>query len=182
MITIRKAKDDGDIRGILVLQKRYLKSPEREEEDWSDGFVTLQHTPAILRKMMGRSPQIIAVAAGEVVGYSLGLRPEMASMFPLLDPMMEAFEDIVIDGKKLTDHSYIIGGQCCIEEEYRGKGLLKKLYEGTREAVDCDFCVTEIARSNPRSLNAHLKIGFSVVHEYEGAGHMWDVVLWDWRK
>lgn len=181
MIRIRKAENESDIRGILALQRQHLRTSENLSKDWSDGFVTLQHTEEILRQMMAESPQMIALYDGAVVGYNLSMVPHRSDTFPILKPMMEAFENINIDGKKLTEHSYVIGGQCCIDEKHRGKGLLKKLYEGVKDEFPCDFCVTEIASTNVRSLNAHLKIGFEKVHQYPGEDHDWEIVMWDWR-
>lgn len=180
---VRKVQDDKDIEGILALQKKHLMIPENQRMDWSDGFVTLQHTPEILRYMIAESPQIIAVAGEEVVGYNLSMHPHMTTLFPVLEPMMANFEKIYVDGRKLTAYPYVVGGQCCIRADYRGQGLLESLYKGIRKEMEspCDFCVTEIARSNPRSLHAHLKFGFEVVHEYSAKDHRWDVVLWDWR-
>lgn len=178
---IRKAKTEADIRGILALQGRHLRTDENQSADWSDGFVTLEHTEDILRQMMEESPQVIAEWEDQVVGYSLSMVPHRSDTFPILKPMMEAFSSIEVDGKSLDEHAYVIGGQCCIDEKHRGKGLLKKLYEGIREEALYDFCVTEIASTNPRSLNAHLKIGFEKVHQYPGEGHDWEIVLWDWR-
>lgn len=182
-IEIRKAQTEKDIEGILSLQREHLKTPENSGKNWQDGFVTLQHTPAILQQMMERSSQIVAVDGDKVVGYSLCLMPDMASVFPLLDPMMEVFEEIDVKEKKLTDYSFVIGGQCCIDPEYRGQGILGQLYGQIKieNDADMDFCVTEILRSNPRSLKAHLKIGFERVYEYLGEKNMWDIVLWDWR-
>lgn len=184
MIEIRKAKDNKDIDGILTLQKQYLMGAENLRKDWSDGFVTLQHTPEILWDMIAESPQMVAVVNSEIVGYNRSMYPQMSTVFPILESMLAAFKDVYIDGRRMTEYSYVIGGQCCVSEDHRGKGLLERLYRSTRKEIEtpCDFCVTEIARNNPRSLKAHLKFGFQVVHEYPGKEHVWDIVLWDWRK
>jgi len=182
MVKIRKATDEKDIAGILSLQKKYLKTSENQGKDWSDGFVTLRHSEEILAQMIDESPQMIALESGRIVGYNLSMIPDRSVSFPILKPMLQAFETIKIDGRKLIDYSYLIGGQCCIDAGYRGKGLLRQLYEGTKNEFIADFCVTEIARTNPRSLQAHLKIGFEKMIEYSAADYLWDVVLWDWRE
>lgn len=181
MIRIRKAKNEMDIRGILALQRQHLKIPENKTNDWSDGFVTLQHTEDILRQMMAESPQIVAEHDARIIGYNLSMVPHRSDTFPVLKPMMEAFENIDVDGKKLTEYNYVIGGQCCIDKEYRGRGLLRKLYEGLKDEFPCDLCVTEIASTNVRSLNAHLKLGFEKIYQYPGEDHDWEIVMWDWR-
>lgn len=182
MIRIRKAADEKDIAGILSLQKQYLKTPDNQGKDWTDGFVTLRHSEEILKQMIEESPQMIAEESGRIVGYSLSMIPFRSVSFPILKPMLQAFEVIEIEGRKLVDYTYLIGGQCCIDAGYRGKGLLKQLYEGTKKEYPADFCVTEIARTNPRSLQAHLKIGFERMIEYSAEDYLWDIVLWDWRE
>lgn len=184
MIQIRKARTRRDIQGIFALQKQNVKSPEHQDKNWSDGFVTLRHTPDLLHEMMKKSPQMVAISEEGLVGYNLSMLPHMHVMFPVLDPMMSAFEDIQVEGRRLTSFPYVIGGQCCIRKDYQGKGILSKLYHGTKNDLyeKCDFCVTEIARSNPRSLRAHEKFGFKIVHTYGTEDHIWDIVLWDWRN
>ncbi len=184
MIHIREVQGNKDIEGILALQKKHLMAPDNQSQDWSDGFVTLQHTPEILRAMMAESPQIVAVDETDIVGYNLSMNPHRAKSFPVLKPMLANFEKVYIGGIALSQYPYMIGGQCCIDAAYRGRGLLGSLYRGTKRKIEssCDFIVTEIARSNPRSLHAHLKIGFEVVHEYATEHQVWDIVLWDWSS
>jgi RimJ/RimL family protein N-acetyltransferase len=44
-----------------------------------------------------------------------------------------------------------------------------------------DFVITEIATHNTRSLRAHEKVGFRLLHNYTDATDEWDVVLWNWQ-
>lgn len=181
-IEIEIAAGRDDIDGILALQKENIKSPEDTARDWSEGFVTLRHNPEILQKMMEQSPQIVALHQGQVVGYSLTMLPETAGIFPVLDPMIRAFEEIDLSGERLMEIPFIIGGQCCIDRHFRGQNLLALLYGKAKEELKehYDYCVTEIDRSNPRSLQAHLKIGFEKIHTYITETHTWDVVAQKW--
>lgn len=184
MIEIRKARSLEDIQGILTLQKKNSKSANLSYDDMPDGFVTIQHDPEKLKTMIETSPQIVAVNHGKVVGYTLSFLPRMGHLFPEITPMMSEFKDIKYKGKKLVDTPFVIGGQCCIDTSHRGQNLLSRLYHGTRDEMHHThaYCVTEVAHINPRSLRAHLKIGFEVVHTYEAPDHIWDVILWDWQS
>lgn len=181
-IEIEIAADRDDIDGILSLQKENIKSSDDTDRDWSDGFVTLRHNPEILQQMMEQSPQIVALHQGQVVGYSLTMLPETAGIFPILDPMIRAFGEINLSGKQLTEIPFIIGGQCCIDQRFRGRNLLDLLYRRAKEELKdhYDYCVTEIDRNNPRSLQAHLKIGFEKIHTYTTRTRIWDVVAQKW--
>src|SRR5690625_7438940 len=117
MIRIRKAENESDIRGILALQRQHLRTSENLSKDWSDGFVTLQHTDDILRQMMAESPQMIALYDGAVVGYNLSMVPHGSDTFRIWKPMMEAFENINIDGKKMTEHSYVRSEEQSVGEQ-----------------------------------------------------------------
>ena len=74
--------------------------------------------------------------------------------------------------------------QVCIEKNYRGKGILEKLYQElkTRLADKYDLGVSEIASNNPRSLHAHLnKIGLKIAEQYSAEGKDWYIVVLDFR-
>jgi hypothetical protein len=44
------------------------------------------------------------------------------------------------------------------------------------------FAITEIALSNNRSLSAHRRAGFEIIHEFEDETQAWAIVAWDWNK
>ena len=43
-------------------------------------------------------------------------------------------------------------------------------------------CITEIAKDNPRSLQAHIRVGFKIVHTSLFNGTEFYIVAWDWNK
>ena len=45
-----------------------------------------------------------------------------------------------------------------------------------------DFCITDVAQANARSLKAHKNTGYQVIDTLSYGGIAWDIVLWDWRK
>ena len=78
----------------------------------------------------------------------------------------------------------MVVGQLCVDKDYRGQGLVGRLYAFFRASLEERYqCgVTDIARANRRSLKAHQKVGFEVIHAIEYDGLIWDVVLWDWSE
>jgi len=74
-------------------------------------------------------------------------------------------------------------GQICIDKTYRGKGIFNILYQKHKELYShkYDLLVTEISVNNPRSLRAHEKVGFKIIHTYHDALDEWAVVVWDWH-
>ena len=74
--------------------------------------------------------------------------------------------------------------QVWVAKEYRGIGLVGRLYGHFRESLQTHYryTVTDIAKPNQRSLQAHLKTGFQVIHSINFEGLEWNVVLWDWTS
>ena len=71
-----------------------------------------------------------------------------------------------------------------LQEHPQKHALVPQLYGRFREELEneYDFGITDVARANSRSLKAHIKTGFQVIHSIGYGGLEWDVVLWDWRK
>jgi hypothetical protein len=62
-------------------------------------------------------------------------------------------------------------------------GLVKKMYLHFKKTYssEFDYCITDVAKDNPRSLKAHLKSGFTVIDQLQYNGVGFDLVLWDWN-
>lgn len=83
----------------------------------------------------------------------------------------------------MSDYHYIVVGQVCVGNDYRGKGLFDECYNAYKDYFKSRyaFAITEIASINLRSMNAHNRIGFEVIHNYtDSSGVEWNVVVWDW--
>jgi len=185
MITCTTAKNEDELRGILALQKANLKMNLSEEEINRDGFVTVDHTWEMLNKLHAIAPHIIAKDNSEVVGYVLAMTKKARFDIPIIFPMFEEFDRISFKGKIVSDYNYMVVGQACIHKDYRGSGLVEKCFQKYKEtfAHRYDFSITEIALSNKRSLYAHKKVGYEVVHTYTDPDqNEWAVVIWDWNK
>lgn len=78
----------------------------------------------------------------------------------------------------------MIGGQVCVAKDFRGRGLLSKLYHETRKRLPSGYqlCVTEVAERNGVSLRAHQKMGFEVINTYHDGRELWKVVVWDLER
>jgi RimJ/RimL family protein N-acetyltransferase len=74
-------------------------------------------------------------------------------------------------------------GQVCVAEGYRGRGVFDGMYQKMKEVcrADYDFVITEIAERNTRSIRAHERVGFEILHTFSDAvaGEDWRVVVWD---
>jgi len=183
-ILFRTASTDQDFEGILALQQQNLYTAISKEAQEQQGFVFAQHTVALLKTMAAELPQVIAVADNQVVGYNLAMTANMKSVVPSIIPMFDAFENCIYKGKPLTSYRYIVGGQVCVAQAFRGQGLLSKLYQATKNLAsnEYQFCVTEISTRNLLSLKIHQRMGFKVIGTYYDGQEHWNVVLWDFGR
>ncbi|MCC9136584.1 GNAT family N-acetyltransferase [Pontibacter silvestris] len=185
MLTFSLVSDNAEIESILLLQKANLACNLSAEEIASQGFVTVAHNPELLRKMNEAAPSIIAKDENKVIGYAIAMTQDFKNDVPVLIPMFQAMDKLEYKGKKLHEFSYVVSGQVCVAKEYRGQQVFDQLYHTYKEkyAGQYDLIVTEIASRNSRSLKAHGRIGFEVLHSYLAPdGENWEIVIWDLRK
>lgn len=176
-------KGADDIRQILTLQKANLPESISNEMAASQGFVTVQHDFDLLTKMNEAIPQVIAIDDRQVVGYALTMLPSFQKLIPVLKSMFAMFRRIEFGGRKIADYNYYVMGQICVAQGYRGQGIFDGLYlkHKTLFADKFDFCITEIATRNTRSLRAHKRVGFETIHTFQDETDLWEIVIWDWR-
>ena len=183
MIEIKTVSGIDEINGILSLQKENLKSLISNEEAGQEGFVTAEYSLELLQKMHAESPSVIAKDADKVVGYALVTTKAVMPHHDLLSDFFRVIQQLQYKGFPVKDTSYVVIGQLCVAKNYRGMGLVKQLYSYFKETLKhrFDFCLTDVAQTNPRSLKAHLKTGFTVIDTLTYGDVSWDIVLWDWR-
>jgi hypothetical protein len=175
------AQTDSDLFGILKLQRQNLASAISREEALEQGFVTVEHDFALLKRMNEPYPHIIAKDVDIVVGYTLVMLRELRKEIPVLVEMFEKIDSISYDGKILRDANYVTMGQVCIAKGYRGRGIFQGLYAEMAKRLTgiFEYIITEVSLRNPRSIRAHEKVGFETVKEYKSReGEDWVIMLW----
>lgn len=182
--TFKIASTKQDFEQILELQRQNLYTLISKEDQEKQGFVFAEHTLELLETLAVDLPQVIALYKGKVVGYNLAMTASMKTVLPSITPMFNAFETCFFKQEPLTDFQYIVGGQVCVDKDFRGHGLLSCLYTETKNQVSTayDACVTEISMRNPRSLKAHQKLGFEVIGTYYDGVEQWNIVAWDFKR
>ncbi|MDZ4747220.1 MAG: GNAT family N-acetyltransferase [Saprospiraceae bacterium] len=185
MIEYSIVQTEEELKGILSLLESNLAINVPDEIEDKEGFLTVAYSFADLKQMHDIEPGIIAQVNKQVIAYVLALNPVNKTDFPTLKPLFDLFDIIMYAGKPVRSYNYLIIGQACIDKNYRGKGVFKKIYAAyiDRFKNKYDFAISEIATRNKRSMNAHSRIGFIPVHQYTGPdGVEWTVVILDWKK
>lgn len=183
MVEFTTTTTDADLEQILELQRANRSENLSPDEVESEGFVSARHDLALLRDMNTPHAHVIAKENNKVVGYTLALvRSFDVDRIPILDGLLGVIEAAEYNGASVQTMNFIIMGQVCVAKEYRGKGVFGGLYAEMRETLSPHFecIVTSVSTRNPRSLRAHAKVGFEVVHKYSSHGEDWRILLWKW--
>jgi hypothetical protein len=94
---------------------------------------------------------MVAVVEKEVAGFLCASRREFNTGSPAIAKMLDSYDLLRFKGKPLSSYKSYIYGPVCIDRDYRGKGLLRGLYEARRKdlAAQFDVGVAFVSRENP---------------------------------
>lgn len=185
MITIRTVRFEEECHQIVALQQVNLKRNTSQERQITDGYVTVQHTVDVLKKMNAQMPSVVALDQdNRLIGYALAMPatffPEIASLAYLLD----VIHSLSYRGQRLSDYRYYVMGQSCVAFGYRGRAILKRMLEKHRDLYRHQYqlLITSVSDENQRSLRAHKSAGFQTVHVVHDdlTRENWNILLWDW--
>jgi hypothetical protein len=184
MITIKRVSDFAELEGIRKLQEENLKKNLTPGQADSEGFVTAEYSLDFLETLHRQSPSVIAKDEDRVVGYALVVLPAVRNQHELLEDLFNAIDAIEYNHHHLQNSKYVVVGQLCVAMGYRGMGLVQKMYSHYKDCLgkDFDYCITDVAENNPRSLKAHLKSGFQTIETLKYGGMDWNIILWDWKE
>jgi len=184
MIQIKCVTKDSELEAIQALQRANLRRHLSEPEAANEGFLIAEYSLDFLRRMHENHPSVIAVDGDQLAGYALVTTKAARDGHPLLNDLCNQIDQLTYNNRPLKGASYVLVGQLCVEKCHRGKGLVQQMYGLFRESLqrDYDYGITDVARANQRSLQAHLKTGFRVIHTIQFEGLEWDVILWDWTR
>lgn len=94
MITYTTANSKSDLEGILKLQKSNLPKNLNPEEIQTQGFVTVDHSYDLLKKMNDIEKHIIAKEQDEVIGYVLAMTKHSRFEISILLPMFNVLDSV----------------------------------------------------------------------------------------
>lgn len=172
----RAAPEDYD--AILQLQNaNYIGNLSSEER--REGFLSARFTfeqVAALAEDLGTT---IATVDGNLAGCLCAIRREFDHGSPVVAKMLDCFDHVRFAGKPLSAVNSYIYGPVCIARGYRGRGLLRGLYDVQRRdlAGRFDAGVALVSRDNPHSVQAHrIGLGMSEVGEFEVQGKIYAIL------
>jgi len=176
-ILYKRASSLDELYQIRKLQLQNSPQCINAVEKLREGFVTVQHSVALLEQMNFACAHIVAKDNDTVIGYALVMLSSFRNEIIVLLPLFERID------KLFPKHqSYIVMGQICIAKNYRKQGLFRGLYQFYKSELrqHYDFLITEVDDTNFRSLQAHQAIGFIIIDSYKENGIFWNIISWDW--
>jgi ribosomal protein S18 acetylase RimI-like enzyme len=183
-VVITRASTNEELFAILHLQNLNLRKNIDIATAADQGFLTAEYTLAYLKAMHDASPSIIAKDGDTIAGYALVATKEVRNGHDLMADLFNVIDTKTYKGQLLKEVNYVVVGQLCVAEAYRGQGLVKRMYDFYRDsyATEYKYLITDVAQANVRSMNAHKKSGFEVIDTLVYGGIGWNIVLWDWRS
>ncbi len=177
MIKYQLTNTNKELEEIIVLQQKNLPVNISTNEITEQGFVSAQHTLALLKKMHDAHPHVIAKENGKVVGYALCMLQEFRNEIPLLTPMFNQTDTAINELNEPIN--YMVMGQVCIDKDYRKLGIFRALYNFMKENISKEYnaIITEVDVKNIRSVNAHKAIGFEVLKEHISNNQNWELII-----
>jgi GNAT superfamily N-acetyltransferase len=172
-----------DLPQIIALQRANLRENISKDIQQSQGFLVARYDMPFMERLYAAAPPVVAYDGGRVVGYCLPTPLEVAATSEFLQSTSDMVAGLIYRGKPIKAYRYCLMGQICVAEGYRGAGLFKRLYLAMREQLQglYDLVITEVSYRNERSMRAHQRLGWEVIHDYQLDEH-WAVVVWDLRK
>ena len=169
MIHTRIGTQD-DINGVLALQEKYLyrnlNAQEREK-----GFVTTPFTIPQIEQILEQNGVFVAEnERGEIIAYAFAGSWDYFEQWEIFNYMVSRFPQLSFQGNKITTENSFQYGPVCIDERYRGKGLLNQLFEEMRLEFlkKYPLSITFINKINVISEIAHTsKLGWEIIDEFE---------------
>lgn len=159
-----------DIQGILTLQEKYLFRNLNEVER-KKGFVTTPFIISQIEEIIKQKGLFISENENNhIVAYAYAGSWSYFEQWEIFNFMVSRFPKVNFNGDKITTENSFQYGPVCIDEKYRGKGLLNQIFEKMRIEFYKKYpiSITFINKVNAISLNAHIKkLGWVIIDEFE---------------
>ncbi len=173
----------SDINGILELQELYLVNNLSDEEK-KDGFVTTPFSVEQLMYVIGNQGLFLAKVNGKIIAYIFAESWNYFSQYPIFEYMISMFDMFKFQDFKVTTTNSFQYGPVCIHKDFRGKGILKLLFEFMRSLVVIKYPLglTFINKINIPSTKAHVeKLKWTIVGDFQFNNNEYIVLAYDMK-
>lgn len=154
---IRQARP-SDYPAILQLQGENV--PEAlDERQKRQGFIVSRMNEAQLAAINRGIGIVVAEQEGRLAGFVCLMPADVQPRPPVVDAMLATLATQSFAGRALSEQRVFLYGPVCLDAAWRGKGVLKRLYEAVKAHTRHDYDVGAlfIDDNNPHSLAAHVQ-------------------------
>ena len=150
------------------------------EADRAGGFLTGSFAAPALEAMLTSVPGQVAWQGEELVGFIVNSRLPPECYPPLVQEIAARLLTLTYRRRALADYRWFFYGPVLVQPAYRGQGLLRRLFEASRQALVGRFelGIAFIARENTVSRVLHTQgLGLEGVGEVQFAGATYDLLV-----
>lgn len=177
-IVIRQA-EPKDYSAIIELQN--ANTPDQlTEEEKKQGFVVSSMTEETLDGINKNLGVLVAIEDEKLAGFVCLATTNPLPGHPIVKAMFESFPRQIFNNKYLTDYRVFIYGPVLINSNWRGKGILKKLFSAVKDFTkkDYDLGTAFINDKNPHSLAVHVQgLGMTTLTPFHYSDETFQLVV-----
>ncbi len=173
-----------DISSVLALQELYLVANLSEEEK-KDGFVTTPFTVLQLQEVLEKKGLFVAKENNELIAYLFAGNWDFYKQWPIFEYMIQLFPTLSFLEHAITTNTSFQYGPICIHKNYRGKGIIKPLFEIMREQMSKKYslALTFINKTNIPSTKAHTeKLDWSIIADFQFNNNDYHILAYDMKQ
>lgn len=176
-IIIRKA-EPKDYSAIIQLQN--ANTPDQlTDKEKKQGFVVSSMTEETLNNINKNLGVLVAMENNNLAGFVCLATTDPLPKHPVVQAMFRTFPQQKFQGKSLIDYRIFIYGPVLINAEFRGRGLLKNLFNEvviyTKE--NFDLGVAFINERNPHSFAVHTEgLGMTCLKPFTAGDDRFQIV------
>lgn len=150
--------------------------PQLSETARQGGFLTGAFTVPALQAMLASAPGLVAHYGQELAGFVINSCLAPARYPPLVQQISSLLPSLSYQDLPLVQYRWFFYGPVLVTPAYRGRGLLRQLFEASQQALAgrFDLGIAFIAAENTASLRLHThKLGLVRVGGlvFEGAAY-----------
>ncbi len=176
--TIREATV-ADAPALAELANQYTYQ-NLDENARQGGFLTGSFAAPALGAMLASVPGQVAYCQDELAGFVINSQLPAARYPPFIQAINALLPSLLYQQRPVTDYRWFYYGPVLVRQEYRGQGLLQRLFAATKQGVAgrFDLGVAFIAADNVNSWWLHTqKLGLEQVGRINFQGQAYDILV-----
>lgn len=176
-IEYRRAGPEDYAEIVRLQRANYIANLTAEER--REGFLSAEFSLDQVAAIASDLGIAIVTMDDALAGCLCGIRREFDHGSPVVEKMLESYDQAWFQGKPLSAFNGYIYGPVCIARQYRRRGLLRGLYDFQNKDLAGQFevGVALVSHSNPHSMQAHVEgLGMTEAGEFELNGNLFAIL------